>query len=221
MASGTRAAEPLDRAATITVLIVDDEDEIRNLCRDVVAESGLRARTASTTEQALEILDQYPVDIVMTDLRVPQLGGIELLKRVRETYPQTAVIVLTQYGTIESAVEATRMGAADYVTKPFRVPELRGKLDRVVRVAGNRPGKSRPARATADAAGLRRPDRRIAENAARLPADRKSEPAQLSGPDSGRKRNGEGTGGAVRFIFPGRGATGRSSRWIAPRWFPR
>ncbi len=117
----------------VTALIVDDEDTTRNLCRDVVSDSGLQARTASTTEQAVEILEQYPVDIVITDLRVPELGGIKLLKLIRETYPQTAVIVLTQYGTIESAVEATRMGAADYVTKPFHVPELRGKLDRVVR----------------------------------------------------------------------------------------
>ncbi len=75
-----------------------------------------------------------PFNIVITDLRVPQLGGIELLKRIKETYQQTAVIVLTQYGTIESAVEATRMGATDYVTKPFHVPELRAKLDRVIRL---------------------------------------------------------------------------------------
>jgi two-component system response regulator HydG len=133
LASGLRTSGATDRSATITVLIVDDEDEIRNLCRDVATDSGLRARTASTTEQALEILDQNPVDIVLTDLRVPQLGGVELLKRIRETYPQTAVLVLTQYGTIESAVEATRMGAVDYVTKPFQVQELRAKLSRVVR----------------------------------------------------------------------------------------
>lgn len=132
-ASGTGAALADQRLAPATVLIVDDEDTTRNLCRDVVADSGLRTRTASTTDQALEILDQYPVDIVITDLRVPQIGGLELLKRVRESYAQAAVIVLTQYGTIESAVEATRMGAADYVTKPFHVPELRGKIDRVVR----------------------------------------------------------------------------------------
>ncbi len=132
-ASGTEAPQGAERPVPATVLIVEDEDATRNLCRDVVAESGLRTRTASTTEQALEILDQFPVEIVLTDLRVPQIGGIELLKRVRATYPQTAVIVLTQYGTIESAVEATRMGAADYVTKPFHIPELRGKLDRVVR----------------------------------------------------------------------------------------
>jgi DNA-binding NtrC family response regulator len=116
-----------------TVLIVDDEDEARNLCRDIATDSGLRTRTASTTEQALEILEQYPVDIVLTDLRVPQLGGIQLLKRVREIFPQTAVMVLTQYGTIASAVEATRIGAVDYVTKPFHVTELRSKLDRVLR----------------------------------------------------------------------------------------
>ena len=132
-AGGTETALTVGRPVPVTVLIVDDEDTTRNLCRDVVADSGLRARTASTTEQATEILEQYPIDVVITDLRVPQLGGIELLKRIREIYPQTPVIVLTQYGTIESAVEATRMGAADYVTKPFHVPELRGKLDRVVR----------------------------------------------------------------------------------------
>ncbi|HWZ53450.1 MAG TPA: sigma-54 dependent transcriptional regulator [Candidatus Acidoferrales bacterium] len=133
MASGAEAAILAERPMSPMVLIVDDENTTRDLCRDIVAESGLRTRTASTTEQALEILEQYPVDIVITDLRVPEIGGIELLKRVRETHSQTPVIVLTQYGTIESAVEATRMGAADYVTKPFHIPELRTKLDRVVR----------------------------------------------------------------------------------------
>jgi len=126
------AVATVGRPSAVTVLIVDDEDSTRNLCRDVVADSGLRARTASTTEQALDSLEQFPVEIVITDLRVPQLGGIELLRRIKEIYPQTAVIVLTQYGTIESAVEATRMGAADYVTKPFHVPELRAKIERVV-----------------------------------------------------------------------------------------
>ncbi len=123
-----------ERPISAMVLIVDDEDATRSLCHDVVTDSGLRTRTASTTEQALEILDQMPVDILITDLRVPQIGGLELLKRVRNNYPQTAVLVLTQYGTIESAVEATRLGAADYITKPFHIPELRSKLDRMIRL---------------------------------------------------------------------------------------
>jgi len=133
MASAAETVLASDRSCTVTVLIVDDENTTRDLCRDVVADSGLRTRTASTTEQALDILEQFPVDIVLTDLKVPELGGIALLRHIREVYPQTAVMVLTQYGTIESAVEATRMGAADYVTKPFHIPELRSKLDRVVR----------------------------------------------------------------------------------------
>jgi DNA-binding NtrC family response regulator len=132
--SGMDTSPSPERPTAVSVLIVDDEDASRNLCRDVVADSGWRARTASTTEQATEILEQSSIDVVITDLRVPQLGGLELLKRIRETYPQTAVIVLTQYGTIESAVEATRNGAADYVTKPFHISELRTKLDRVVRL---------------------------------------------------------------------------------------
>jgi DNA-binding NtrC family response regulator len=118
----------------VTVLVVDQEVATRHLCRDVVADFGLRTRTASTTEQAMEILKEHSIDVIITDLNVPQLGGIELLKQTRQTYPQTAVIMLTQRGTIESAIAATRIGAADYVTKPFHIPELRFKLDRVVRL---------------------------------------------------------------------------------------
>jgi DNA-binding NtrC family response regulator len=125
-----------ERAISATVLMVDDEDATRSLCHDVVTDSGFRTRTAATTEQALEILDQMHVDRLSTDLRVPQVGGLEPRKRVHSNYPQTAVLVLTQYGTIESAVEATRLSAADYITKPFHIPELRSKLDRMVRLLG-------------------------------------------------------------------------------------
>jgi DNA-binding NtrC family response regulator len=126
---GTAAA--MERNTTMTVLVVDDEESARSLCVDVASESGMRVRSAATTEQALEILDQYPVDIVITDLRVPEMGGLELLKRVKADHPQTGIMVLTQYGTYDNAVEATKAGAADYVTKPFRIDDLRGKLGRL------------------------------------------------------------------------------------------
>ncbi len=132
MESETEQAIPQQKSGLVTVLVVDDEVAARNLCSDVAMEAGLRARSAATTEQALEMLEQFPVDIVVTDLKVPQLGGLELLKRIRAGYPQIAVMMLTQYGTIETAVEATRLGALDYVTKPFHVDELRAKLDRLV-----------------------------------------------------------------------------------------
>lgn len=127
-------SEPQDRARTVaaSLLIVDDEEATRRLCSDIAIETGLRVRTASTTEEALEALDQYPADIVITDLKVPQLGGLELLRRLREHYPQISVLVLTQYGSISTAVEATRLGAADYLTKPFHVEELRRKLTRLI-----------------------------------------------------------------------------------------
>lgn len=115
-----------------TVLVIDDEQAARQLCAEVAEEAGLRVRAASTTEEALEILEQYPVDIALTDMRVPALGGIELLRRMRAAFPQIAVLMLTQYGTIETAVEATRLGASDFVTKPCHVEELRTKLRRLV-----------------------------------------------------------------------------------------
>ncbi len=118
---------------SFSVLVVDDEVVTRNLCRDVCRETGLEVYEAATTEEALEQMEQVAVDIVITDLKVPQLGGLELLKKIRLLHPQVAIMVLTQYGTIETAVEATRLGATDYVTKPFHVAELRTKLERVVR----------------------------------------------------------------------------------------
>src|SRR3972149_1474840 len=122
-----------NRQVTVAVLVVDDEAATRDLCTDVAAEVGLRVRTCATTEQALDILEQFPTDVVITDLKVPEMGGLELLKRICASFPHISVIVLTQYGTIESAVEAMRLGASEYVTKPFHVDELRGKLERLVR----------------------------------------------------------------------------------------
>jgi DNA-binding NtrC family response regulator len=127
--------KPASRKAStagLSILIVDDEDATRELCRDIASGMGLEVRTASTTNEALEVLEQSPIDIVVTDLRVPQLGGLELLKRTCSIQPNTAVMVLTQYGTIETAVEATRLGAQDYVTKPFHIEELRAKIARLV-----------------------------------------------------------------------------------------
>jgi two-component system response regulator HydG len=133
MESGTKVGSVAVKSAALSLLIVDDEVVTRSLCNDVAVEAGLHVYASSTTEQALDILDQYPIDIVVTDLKIPQLGGLELIKRIRAGNPQVSVIVLTQYGTIETAIEATRLGAVDYVTKPFHVEELRSKLERLVR----------------------------------------------------------------------------------------
>ena len=121
-----------NQATDLAVLIVDDERSTCSLCAEIAREAGLAVHFAETTEEALELLERLPVDILLTDLKVPEMGGLELLKRVRAGYPHVAAMVLTQYGTIETAIEATRLGARDYVTKPFHVEELRTKLERLV-----------------------------------------------------------------------------------------
>lgn len=126
-------AEGVRASGTATVLVVDDEETTRRLCSDVAAGLGMKVHVAGSAEEALELLDQFPVDIVLTDLKLPETGGLELLKCIRATHPQISVLVLTQYGSIDSAVEATRLGAADYVTKPFRIEELRTRLERAAR----------------------------------------------------------------------------------------
>ena len=123
---------PRRSAVPMSILIVDDEETTRELCVTVAVQAGLRATAVPSAEQALELLEHSAIDILLADLKLPGMGGLELLRRVSELYPQVSVIVLTQYGTIDSAIEATRIGARDYVTKPFRIAELRTRLDRAI-----------------------------------------------------------------------------------------
>src|SRR5580658_7810857 len=119
--------------APMNILIVDDEPTIREACGEVAHLTGMNATMVATAEEAMDILESCAVDIVLTDLMLPHTSGLELLRRVHDTHPNLPVIVLTQYGTIDSAVAATRMGAIDYVTKPFRIEELRARLERASR----------------------------------------------------------------------------------------
>jgi DNA-binding NtrC family response regulator len=117
----------------ISVLVVEDEESTRKICADVAESCGMKAIVASSVKEALRRLETHAVDIIVTDLILPPSSGLDLLKQVHEMYPQVAVLVLTQYGTIDSAVAATRMGAVDYVTKPFHIDDLRARLERVAR----------------------------------------------------------------------------------------
>jgi len=135
-----RVAEPMSEEAAVlreapsmNILIVDDEPTIRETCAEVAQQTGMKATTVASAEEALEVLENSAVDIVLTDLMLQRTSGLELLKRVHDTNPTLPVIVLTQYGTIDSAVAATRLGAVDYVTKPFRIEELRARLERAAR----------------------------------------------------------------------------------------
>jgi DNA-binding NtrC family response regulator len=109
----------------LNLLVVDVDEHIREVCRSVASDTGMNVLDVSTAEEALELLELSSVDVLLTDLRMPGTYGLELLKKVTVAHPDIAVVMLTQYGTSDSAVQATRLGAADYVTKPFRMEELR------------------------------------------------------------------------------------------------
>ena len=108
----------------ISVLIVDDDDEVRNLCAAIVSNVGFLPRAASSTVEARTLLGQGKPDLVLLDLRLPDGDGTDLLKEIKENSPQTEVIVITAYGTIRSAVDAMKMGAYHYITKPFSTRDM-------------------------------------------------------------------------------------------------
>jgi two-component system, NtrC family, response regulator AtoC len=117
---------------SLRFLIVDDEQSIRRLCIMVGQTLGLRCTEAETAEVALELAETAPPDLVVADLKLPNLSGVDLLRRIKEMLPRTEVAIMTGHGSIESAVEAMRQGAYDYIEKPFRVERLRQLLQRMI-----------------------------------------------------------------------------------------
>ncbi len=113
-----------------SVLIVDDERTLARAMKIFLAESGYEAEAAPDAEHALLALERLRPDVVFTDVRLPGMNGIDLLKRVREFDPSIAVIVMTAYGSIEQAVEAVKLGAVDYIKKPVDLEELKLLADR-------------------------------------------------------------------------------------------
>ena len=115
----------------LTLLIVDDERAIREACREVAGSLGFRTLAADSAEHAYRILTEQPIDVVLLDLRLPGAGGLEALDQIKQRRPDAVTVVITGYGTVQSAVHAMKNGAYDYVTKPFGLEELKILLDRV------------------------------------------------------------------------------------------
>ena len=115
----------------LQLLVVDDEQSIRRLCVTVGEGMGFVCAEAESAEAAFESLETAPVDIIVTDLKLPNLCGTDLLRKAKELLPRSEVAIMTGHGSIESAVEAMRHGAYDYIEKPFRVEKLRQLLQRM------------------------------------------------------------------------------------------
>jgi response regulator RpfG family c-di-GMP phosphodiesterase len=106
------------------ILVVDDEKVIREILADFLAMEGYWVRTAEDGQAALAELAKHPYDLVISDLKMPRMGGLELLEASQREYPNVCVVIMTGFGTVETAIDAMKKGAYDYVLKPFKVEEV-------------------------------------------------------------------------------------------------
>ncbi len=114
------------------ILVVDDERFIREVLADFLVMEGYFVRTADDGEAAISELSLNAFDVVLTDLKMPKVGGLELLEHLKHEHPQTLTIMMTGFGTVETAIDAMKSGAYDYVLKPFKTAEILQVVDRAI-----------------------------------------------------------------------------------------
>jgi two-component system, NtrC family, response regulator AtoC len=115
----------------VKLLVVDDEQSIRKLCMTIGSSLGFACNEAESAESAITRLETEAPDLVLSDLKLPNHSGVELLKQIKSILPRTEVAIMTGHGSIESAVDAMKLGAYDYIEKPFRVEKMRLLLQRM------------------------------------------------------------------------------------------
>ncbi len=115
-----------------TVLVVDDEERIRSSLKGILSDEGFRVLDTGRAPAVMDIVERERPRLVLLDVWMPDIDGIELLRRIKETAPQTEVIMISGHGNINSAVAATKLGAADFIEKPFSVDGLLGSIERAL-----------------------------------------------------------------------------------------
>ena len=117
----------------LKLLIVDDEIVVQQSCVDIFNEKSAcyDITTVSSGEEALRILEENQFDIILTDIKMPGLPGLQLLPAIKKKYPNTAIIVITGYATVRTAVEAMKLGAVDFIPKPFTPDEIYNAVEKV------------------------------------------------------------------------------------------
>src|SRR3982751_7127892 len=120
-----------ENPALLNLLIVDDERAVREAAREAALVLGYRAAASDSLDQAMRLLESQSIDVVLLDMKLPGASGLEILRQIKNRRPDIEVIVITGHGTVESAVQAMKAGAYDFVTKPFSLEELKLLLERV------------------------------------------------------------------------------------------
>ena len=117
------------------VLVIDDEAAVNNNIRKILAKKGYSVDQAMNKEEALQKIEAKAYRLALLDLKIPGVQGLELLQAIREKSPETLVIIITGYASIETAVESARLGAVDYLPKPFTPDEIRKVTENAIRLA--------------------------------------------------------------------------------------
>ncbi len=115
------------------ILVVDDELFVRELLLEFLSSQGYEVSLADSGENAVKLVQTEPMDVVLLDLKMPGIDGIEALKQIKRIDPNALAIIMTGYPTIESSIEALRHGAHDYVIKPFKLNELKSSIERALK----------------------------------------------------------------------------------------
>ncbi len=118
------------------ILVVDDEEDVRDTLQSVLKSMNYIPHVAADGNEALEIIKNVKIDVVLSDLYMPEMDGIQLLKKVKATNKNVVFLMITAHPTIETAVEAIKKGAYDYLTKPFHIEEVRLKINRALEKKG-------------------------------------------------------------------------------------
>lgn len=114
------------------ILVVDDELFVRELLLEYLSSQGYEVVLADTGEKAVELMQTQPANVILIDLKMPGMDGIQTLKEIKEVAPDALPIIMTGYPTIESSIDALRQGAHDYVVKPFKLNELKSSIEKAI-----------------------------------------------------------------------------------------
>jgi len=114
------------------ILVVDDEEGARELFNTILTDEGYEVSLAGSGEEALALFKVQPFNLVVTDIKMPVMDGLQLLQEIRKTGSKTDVIMVTAYGEVESYLKAMSLGAAEYINKPIRIKELKRIVQKVL-----------------------------------------------------------------------------------------
>ena len=189
---------------TLRVLIVEDEPRLRDLLLHALPDMGFTGDAAKSGEEAVKIMEKQPHQVIVLDLNLPGMSGLEFFEQVREKWPRTQVVILTGFGDLETARQAIRLDVADFLTKPCPLGDLEAALDRA-RKRIKEPPKQKPALAAA-AAEVQEPDEPLPSAEERGAAtlreiERDHILAALKRNDGNRNATAEELGISVRTLY--------------------